>query len=388
MKPNTAPAYFRVLKQIQTDILKNVGKNFTGTSPPEIFVGEYNYPNVFSGLLAPITTTNSELLSSPESWYKNNFTVQDILLQRGSMIYSRYVQPVKVASKFTDIMQEVSMAKNPADINFDLKKKPTVNLQMDNLHAPVFNPAPLQNAKLENNISVAKRIDYITNDHHLKASDGLIDLYKHDFDITKINRILSAGLLGLKPQRKFVPTKWSITATDDTISKHLLENIKQYPWINDVELYHGEYLGNHFEILLLPRQWSYEVIEAKYSPNIDAIKYWQDYESVYNRKSYANSVVGAYYAVRLAAAEHLLRRKRQASVLVMRQIHNYDAPCGVGILREVTRDMLTKKPETFSNTTDAFTKAQTRMLIPVQKYQERSKLLAETKTQKSLFEYT
>ena len=388
MKPIQDPAYFRVLKQIQTDILKNVGKNFTGTSPPEIFVGEYNYPNVFSGLLAPVSSGNNDLLSSPESWYKHKFSVNDILLQRGSMIYSRYVQPVKVPGKLTEIMQEVSMAKNPADINFDLKKKPTVNLQMDNLHAPVFNPAPLQKAKLESNITVAKRIDYITSDHHLKANEGILDLYKHDFDITKINRILSAGLLGLKPQRKFVPTKWSITATDDTISKHLLENIRQQPWINDIELYNGEYLGNHYEIILIPRQWSFEVIEATYHQDYDQIKYWQDYESVYERKQYASSVVGGYYAVRIAITEHLFARHRQASALVLRQVHNYDAPCGVGILRELTRDIMHTTPEKFTNIQDAFTKAQTRMLIPLQKYQERSKLLAETKTQKSLFEYT
>lgn len=387
MKQVKGPEYFKYLQQLQQEALKNVGKEFNGSSPPEVFVGEYNYPNVFTGILAPATQTQEEIPYSPELWYKNQFSTHDIMMQRGGMVYSRFIQPVKRQTQFTGILQEVSMAKKHTDLAFELFKKPTINLKLDSIHHPVFNPAPLKFVKPEQNISVAKRIDYITNDHHLKAQEGILDLYKHDFDITKINRILSAGLLGIKPQRKLVPTKWSITATDDIISQHLINQIYTYEWINDIEVYQGEYLGNHYEIILMPRQWSFEVLEATWNQDPYAIKFWQDYETHYKRKTYASSVVGGYYAVRIAVAEHLAQRHRQASALVLRQVKDYDIPCGVGILRELTRDVMTKQPEKFTTLNEALAQVQKRLLIPLHLYTKKSNLIKELTTQKTLQQY-
>ncbi len=387
MKPIQDPNYFRMLKELQRNVLKNIGTNFTGASPPEIFVGEYNYPNVFAGMLAPATELK-EQITTPEAWYQNNFTINDILLQRGSMIYSRFVQPVSSQQgKLKNIMQEVSMAKRAPLINFELRKKPTINLTLDSVHKPIFNPAPLQHATLESNPTTAKRVEYIVGDHELKAADAIIDLHQHGFSITNIDRLLSAGLLGIKPQRKLVPTKWSITATDSTVSQHLIDELQYYPWIENIELYHGNYLGNHYEIILIPRQWSFEVIEAKYQPNYNHIQFWQDYESHYRRKTYASSVVGGYYAVRIGIAEQLARRKKQASALALRQVKDYDVPCGVGILRELTRDIMLNKPEEFRTLAEAFNTAQQRLLIPLSLYAEKSKLLQETSKQKSLQKY-
>jgi hypothetical protein len=38
---------------------------------------------------------------------------------------------------------------------------------------------------------------------------------------------LSIGVLGLKKDKKLVPTRWAITATDDILAKKLLEKVKQ-----------------------------------------------------------------------------------------------------------------------------------------------------------------
>ena len=95
MKPIHDPNSFRALKNIQIDILKKVGTNFTGSSPPDVFVGEYNYPNVFAGILAPIKTSNEEVFDSPEQWFQKRLSVYEILIERGRMIYPRFVQQVK-----------------------------------------------------------------------------------------------------------------------------------------------------------------------------------------------------------------------------------------------------------------------------------------------------
>ena len=45
------------------------------------------------------------------------------------------------------------------------------------------------------------------------------------------------------------------------IGKLLKETVLDYSQVNDYYLFSGEYLGNHFEILLLPRPFSFELVE-------------------------------------------------------------------------------------------------------------------------------
>ena len=42
--------------------------SISGTSPPSVFVGSYNYPKVFVGPMVPPVHGNTELLDNPEKW--------------------------------------------------------------------------------------------------------------------------------------------------------------------------------------------------------------------------------------------------------------------------------------------------------------------------------
>jgi hypothetical protein len=56
------------------------------------------------------------------------------------------------------------------------------------------------------------------------------------------------------------------------------------------------------------------------------------------------SIAGAYFAARLGVAEHLLKRRRKAAALVLREIHSdYVMPVGVWQIREGIREALRKK---------------------------------------------
>jgi len=385
MKIEKDSKYYEALNKIRGDLLKNISLNFTGSSPPEIFVGEFNYPNVFTGILSPAKHDEySYRLSDPEEWFKARLNERDILLNRASMVYSRFVSNIKYGNKLTNVMQEVSMAKKPVDVNFELKKKPGLSFKLDNFHKPIFNPAPLKKAVLEENPKVEKRVEYIVGDNDMKANDAILDLYQHNFTASNINKLLSAGLLGINIQRKLVPTKWSITAVDDLISKSLIEKIKHYNAINEYLVFYDEYLGNHYEILLMPRHFSFEVIEAKYNSNSNMIQFWQDYESHNKRKTYAASVTGAYYSNRLGICEHLDKIKMQASILVLREVKDYEIPCGVGILREVTRNAMRKQPLKFNDFKSAAENIKSRLKIPANMFFDKSILLKEIREQKTL----
>ena len=176
------------------------------------------------------------------------------------------------------------------------------------------------------------------------------------------------------------------------ISKELVSKIKEFQWINEYRLFHDEYLGNHYEILLMPRQWSFEVIEAKLPGSVwnkgKNPYFCQDSENYYGRKKYAENVTGAYYANRLAAAEYLGRIRRQASVLVFRESRKeYFAPCGVGILREVSRSAMQKRHESFATLKEAINAMQARLHLPVSNFSSRSRLLSEVKQQRTLIDF-
>lgn len=365
--------------------------HFSGDSPPEIFVGRYNYPCIGAGILAPDSgqdMQNIEEFASPEIWHEKKFPIDVILSNRSKLIYSKFQAKVRSGNKFVSLMQEISMAYKPVSTEFFLKKPPLMRLEI-NKHLPLIgNPAHLQHARLQENPKIRPKVDYIVSDSDSKSAISMIELYKAQIPVSNINKMLSAGLLGLKTQRKLVPTRWSITGVDDILSKYLLKKIRYYPEISEILLFNAEYNGNHYEIILLPDKFSFEVLEAEISGSIwnktGNVSVMKDYELFSGRKKYAIEVMGAYYANRLGLAEYLEKIKRQATAIFIREVGpEYYAPLGVGILREITRAAF-QKAEKFNTIEDALAKAQSRLRVPISTWTDKSVLLKEFGKQKRL----
>jgi len=161
--------------------------------------------------------------------------------------------------------------------------------------------------------------------------------------------LLSVGNLGIKVQRKLVPTRFAITATDDIIGKKLIEEIRDYSETNYLA-YFGGYLGNYYLILFFPDVWTYELFETYVGSADYQWPFATDYENYYGRKNYASSTAGGYYSARLGILENLSKLKRQGSVLCLRFITNdYWAPLGVWVCRESVRKSLNNKSIEFSS---------------------------------------
>lgn len=389
----------KVYSKIKEFIPKNK-KHFSGSSPPEIFVGRYNYPQIQAGILSPDSENNpnkfTSELSMPEIWHKKKFSIDKILSNRSQLIYGKFQTQIKQSkiktSRFTQLMQEIGMAYKSVSTEFFLKKKPSQNFEINKYSAAIGNPAPLEYARLQENPKIKRKVDYLVTDSDIKSSIAINELHKSKINTSNIIKILSAGLLGKKTARRLVPTRWAITATDDTISKQLLKKIKYYPEINEIQLFHGYYIGNHYEIMLLPDKFSFEVLEAYFSGSIwnqsSNLKIAQDYEFYYGRKKYASNVTGAYYTARLAITEYLEKIKKQASIFIMREERpEYYAPLGVGILRQLCRDALRKYPEKFNTIQEALAKSQTRLKLPISEFTSISKILPEYKKQSRLSQW-
>ena len=147
-------------------------------------------------------------------------------------------------------------------------------------------------------------------------------------------------MLGQK--RKLVPTKWSITATDDIICKSLTAEVLDYSLIDSCRVFSHEHLGNIFTIVLFPHRWIYEMIEAWYSNGV--MGFGSDYEDA-RGIDHPPAIAGAYFAAKLGVLEYLNKMKIQAGVVILREIRpEYAIPVGVWQVREGVREAMKKVP--------------------------------------------
>ncbi len=381
----------RILNEIKQSMPK-IEKHFSGSTPPEIFVGRHNYPEVNTGILSPNVFGNTERYSMPEMWYSTKAGIEDIMSYRGRMIYARFRSNVKRQNSLLSVMKEVAMASRAVSSEFFLKKKPRIILNINKEMPLIGAPAPLQKVRLEENVRVEKKVDYIVGDDDATATTALNELYAGNVAVSNIVKLLSAGLLGRRTRRKLVPTRWAITAADDALSKEMMKRIRYFQQIQDIRLFYSDYIGNHYEFLLLPSNFMFEVIEAKIPGSVwnkgQEIYFAQDYEGFMGRKEYADDVTGAYYSNRLALCEYFERTKRQGACFVMRECRpEYYAPCGVGVLREASRAAFSSKAEIFGSINEALAAAQSRMRLDVREFVGRSWLLREHGRQRRLSEY-
>ncbi len=381
--------------------LKKVNENFL-TSSVAPFVGRYGYPNVNLGILTPPETReNAQILDDQIGWSQNKLDIPEIIDHRSQLLNSRSKTLVsKTQSKLLELAQEIALSKRSVDTEIHLDKKPEIRMNTDPLLPPFAANASLKSARLTENATVPTKVEKVVNDD-IKAADALAHLSK-SFDEHYLSKILSVGTLGVRKDRKLVPTRWSITATDDTLGKSHIEDIREYNIIEDYELYFGGYLGNYYAIILIPEVWSYELFEI-YAGDIHAADksagykcgkgdFMTDSEFYGGRKDYASHTVGGYYAARLAITERLMNRKRQASILALRFITDeYTTPLGVWVCRESTRESMKNLVAKFGSQELILdfvnNKIKSKFGLDVQKYYKLSKILFLKSSQKKLGEF-
>lgn len=333
---------------------KLVKEDFFGASPAP-FVGRFGYPYVNVGILSPVDTTEGAWeYDAPRHWADHDYKIPRIIDFRSALVNSRFRSYVKQKStKLMEISQEVGMSSKPVEVEINLKQKPKFRLNTDSYVAPMGPNAAIEKAKITSNPKVHSKVDKVVSDTSLKANPALVYLYEHGFDENFLSKLLSVGNLGVRTGRKLVPTRWSITAVDDALANHALDELRQYPE-SDYCAYFGNYLGNHYLVLLFPDVWSYELFEtfmpkASWNPT-EETQFMTDYEPYTGRKTYAENCGGGYYAARLPIVEKLKKLKRQASILCLRFITGeYAVPLGVWVVREATRKAMQSKPLHFAD---------------------------------------
>ncbi|MGI9567216.1 MAG: hypothetical protein ACR2LL_09430 [Nitrosopumilus sp.] len=312
--------------------------SISGTSPPSVFVGSYNYPKVFVGPMVPPTHGDTSLLDRPENWKKKS--LEEIVNFRLNLV--RGIQKIsidEIEGRYIENLQEVAMSSKPIDSDLTFETNTSSNISLDGESAPFGPIGKIRSAKFSNT-SPVKQIEKIFYDKDLNAHDAVLNLYRSGIEVSKIQKCFSIGMLGQK--RKLVPTRWSITATDDIISKFLANEVLDYDLIDSCRVFSYEHLGNIFSVILFPHRWVFEMIEAWYSNGI--IGFGSDSEDA-RGIDHPPAIAGAYFAAKFGVAEYLTKNKIQAGVVILREIRpEYAVPVGVWQIREGIREAMKQNP--------------------------------------------
>lgn len=346
---------FKDIEQPAIITNRNFKQNFFGSAPAP-FIGRFGYPNVNIGILSPQISGDTSYYDSPKQWAQKEIAVSDVANLRYGLVNSRQKWNIKkiYGSKFLDICQEVGTAAKPVELEVNLRKQPTLNVRRESEVKPWGPASNILKARVTANSRVDTRVDRIVSDTDLKAASGVFSLYKKGFEEGSLNKLMSVGNLGIGKNRKLVPTRWSITAVDDTIGKALIKEIKDFP-LGDYELHFGGAWGNYYLLLFFPEVWSYELFETYLKKPVNpwsknGYMYSTDYEGYKGRKEYASETAGGYYAARMAVLEKMKRSKRQYSCLALRFITDeYHIGVGVWICREAARKSVNSKSISFGS---------------------------------------
>jgi hypothetical protein len=353
----------------------------SGSSPPSVFVGSYGYPKVAVGPMVPPVHGDTTIIDSPELWIGKS--LEEIVNYRLSLV--RGIKNIPVANpegRYIESLQEVAMALRPIDSDIEFLRNTTPMTSIDG-ESPPFGPiGEVKSAKFSNSTS-DKNIQKIFYDKDLLAQESVLELYNRGIEVTRIQKCFSVGMFG--KNRKLVPTRWSITATDDIISKSLIAEILQLGIIDCHQVFTFNHLGNFFSVIIFPSRWMFEMQEAWYDMQGN-IGFGSDFEDRKGLNHYP-STAGAHFASRLGVSEYLFKNKVQAAALVLREIKpEYAIPVGVWQVREGVRMALKQKPTIVSSFEEGLDLACKGMSVDKKEWLEKSNL-QKARKQKSISDF-
>ncbi len=375
-------AFERTLPMVQ-------GTELSGSSPPGVFVGRYGYPRVSFGPLLSPEHGSTEMLDTPEHWVGRS--VAEVVGFRTGLV--RGTSPIRVTDAEKPIpmleqMQLLGLASESAESETRFRRPPRGHITLSDSAPPFGLSAPIEHIRLDIR-RVDPHLDRLSSDTAANARTAVTELYARGVRVSRIQRAFSVGTLGRRGRRKLVPTRWSITAVDDVLSKQNLDRVRELPELGEIRVHRLTALDNRWVIVLLPGIWRYESIEAWYpetlwNPSPTQVILLGDHEGHDGRTTYA-SIGGCYYAARLAVSEALLRLGRQAGATVLREVHPGEIlPLGVWNVREHVRAALQEPSLHLGSLPELNEVLRATFSIPLDRWLAQSAVLHETRTQRRL----
>ncbi|MDO5845266.1 MAG: hypothetical protein Q4Q53_09015 [Methanocorpusculum sp.] len=354
--------------------------DYMGASP-SVFVGSYGYPRVVGG---PLMINDSD---NPLDWVKNKFSIDDIVSVRSRTIRGGSELDVKIPD--VGKVQEIALSSKPLDIEVAFTKPINFDLSFDGTVIPTGLSGQMKKLDVIDNAKVSRIVDKCTSDIDLRAAEAARVMFENGTDVYKITNLLTSGLMGLERNRRVVPTRWAITATDTMISDSYKREVRRYPALQDYEVFCKTLYGNTLCFILIPsNDWRFEMLERWQKHSLwseDEETVVVDGEKGMTKRNYS-PIGGAYYSARLVVLEYLSSIGRCARVICVRDISGeYWAPLGVWVIREAAHESLKFSPDKFGTLSEAIASASQKLGTSF--WVQKMGLLKDMREQKTLFDF-
>lgn len=352
-----------------------VGKELDGSTPPSVFIGSWNYPQVFAGPMIAPQHGDTVIMDRPESWIPENKTQEDIIRYRLNLIRGKKtVNVTKLHDRFIDKLRDIALSASSLESMAEFHRAPK-GMSFSDEHTPFGPSAPLDrleigNARWEHNL------ERIYHDDDLLAADAVNDLHDRGLPFSCIEKSFSMGAMGTGKKRRLVPTRWAITACDSILANRLLQKVRGHDLIDCYQIREFSSLNNYYAVLLLPTAWQYEWMEAFLHILGNEELIFSDYETNGGKKGYSR-VGGCYYSCKMAVLEALARERKQAGAIILREAYSGYVPLGVFNVRENVRNAMQEKPISFESMKSALGYICDRLELPLKKFILNSDLLKE-----------
>jgi len=368
-------AYLKKLTASMYIPSREVGTEIDGSSPPSVFIGSWNYPQVFAGpMIAPLHG-DTMIMDRPESWIAENKSQEEIIRYRLNLVRGK--QKVKVTNlhqRFIGKLRDIALSSGSLESRAEFQQAPR-GATFSHDHTPFGPSAPLERLEIENS-RWDQHLEKAYYDDDLLAADAVGRLHERGLPFSSIEKAFSLGSFGIGKRRRLVPTRWAITACDSTLARRLLHNVRGYEPIDSVQVREFSSLNNYYAVLLLPTAWQYEWMEAFLHILGREELIFSDYENNGGKKDYSR-VGGCYYSCKMAVLEALAREKKQAGAIVLREAYPGYVPLGVFNVRENVRNAMGQPGQEFESMKTALQYISARLELPIKRFIERSDLLQE-----------
>lgn len=368
-------AYLKKLTASMYIPSREVGTEIDGSSPPSVFIGSWNYPQVFAGpMIAPLHG-DTMIMDRPESWLSQNKSQEEIIRYRLNLVRGK--QKVKVThlhQRFIGTLRDIALSSASLESQAEFQQAPR-GATFSHDHTPFGPSAPLERLEIENS-RWDHHLEKAYYDDDLLAADAVGRLHERGLPFSSIEKAFSLGSFGIGKRRRLVPTRWAITACDSTLARRLLHNVRGYQPIDSVQVREFSSLNNYYAVLLLPTAWQYEWMEAFLHILGREELIFSDYENNAGKKGYSR-VGGCYYSCKMAVLEALAREKKQAGAIVLREAYPGYVPLGVFNVRENVRNAMLQPAQEFESMKTALQYISARLELPIKRFIEKSDLLQE-----------
>jgi len=353
-----------------------VEKEMEGSSPPSVFIGSWNYPDVYAGPMIAPQHGDTAIMDQPESWIAQNRTQEEIIGYRLNLVRGKsMVNAADLSSRFVEKLQEISLSTTSIESEVAFSTIPT-GTTFSEEYTPFGPSAGIERFEIESG-----RWDYhlekVFYDTDLRSAEAVTGLHRQGVPFSSIQKAFSVGTMGMDRNRHLVPTRWSITACDTMIGDQLLTEVKKNPVIDTWRVHQFSSLHNNYAVILMPTGWQYEWSEAflKVLGNEELV--FSDHEG-YKKKTEYSHLGGCYYSCKMAVLEALARQQEQAGAIILREAHRGYVPMGVFNVRENVRGAMRQPAQEFEDIRSALSHISESFSLPITRFIEEGALLRET----------